>query len=321
MPISGPSSYPATINEFVAHWQQANTALSPNPIVLASGATVDTLESRGEDLSDKRDEVEAVLNGREIARGDVELKKAAIQERVVQFNEKIRAFFPDSQWLNALPEAPRTSSAEGVFLGPLADANNLWTRINADPGTAAPVTLLGGYDQATFAADVAALKSAYGTLDASGTDLNITRGQRNALQDEIYEILKNYRQALPTFFAKDDPLVTTLPRLSPLPGHTPDPVTLSGEWDPSTEMANLTWTESTDTSLARYEIRMSPGPTYSTDDDSVIGTIEPGSPLAFSTNSGLTVAGVTAGFRVYVVLTTGNEKGSNDLILVRPSVG
>lgn len=318
MPISGSSSYPATINEFVAHWSQADAALSPNSIVLANGASVDTLESLGEDLSDKRDEVEAALNGREIARGDVELKKSAIQVRVVQFNDKVRAFFPDTQWLNALPEAPRTSSAEGVFLSPVADASNLWTRINADPNTAAPITLLGAYDQATFAVDIAALKSAYGTLDTAGTNLAITRGQRNKLQDEIYEILKSYRLALPTFFAKDDPLVTTLPRLSPLPGHTPDPVTLSGQWDPGAEMANLSWTESTDSSLARYEIRMSPGPNYLTEDESVIGTVEPGSPLTFSTNSGLTAAGLTAGFRVYVVLTTGNEKGSNDLIIARP---
>ncbi len=126
------------------------------------------------------------------------------------------------------------------------------------------MTLLGGYDQSTFAADITALRSAYAAMDSAGTGLTLARGQRNELQDEIYAILKSYRLALPTFFAKDSPLVTTLPRLTPLPGHTPDPVTLSGDRDAATEMANLTWTESDDADLDRCEIRMSPGPTYST---------------------------------------------------------
>lgn len=318
MPISGPASYPAVIQQFTAHWEQANTALGVDNVVLADGSTVDTLESKGEDLVEKRAEMQAAINEREIARGDVDIKKAAALERLVQFNDKIRAFFPDSKWLNALPAAPALASAQGVFMDPMDDASNLWSRINADPGTATPVTLLGGYDQATFATDLTALQAAYSVLNRADQDLKVARSERNELQDEIYAMLKSYRLALPTFFAKDSPIVESLPRLTPLPGHTPDAVTLTGEWDAAANAASLSWTESTEATLAQYEVRMSPGSNYSTEDESVIANITPGNPLSFATTSGLESPGLTAGFKVYVILTTGNEKGSDAVIITRP---
>lgn len=318
MPISGPSSYPATVDEFVAHWTQANAALGATDVVLAGGTTLANFTGWGEDLLAKREEVQVALNGREIGRGQVDVLKATLNERLVQFNDKVRAFFPASKWLNALPAVPPVSVAQSRFVDPLSDANDLWTRINADPGTTDPITLLGGYAQATFGADINVLVEAYGTLNKADTDLAVVRGERNELQNQLYEAMKSYRQALPTFFAKDSALVESLPRLTPLPGHTPAPVTVSGSWDPATQMASLTWTESTDADLLRYEVRMSPGPTYSTEDDSAIGTVAAGGPREFTTDAGLTSPGLTAGFRVYVVLTTGNEKGSNDLIVTRP---
>lgn len=318
MPITGPSSYPATVDEFVAHWTQANAELGLDDVVLPNGTTLASFTSLGQSLLGKRDQVQSALNGREIARGDVNVKKTALNERLVQFNEKIRAFFPGSKWLEALPAVPAFSVAQSRFIDPLADAKDLWARITADPGTTTPITLLGGYGEETFESDLEDLQDAYSVLNQADTGLTVTRAERNELQSQLYEIMKSYRLVLPTFFAKDSPLVTTLPRLTPLPGHTPDPVTVSGAWDPGTVMANLTWTASNDADLARYEIRMSPGPTYSTEDDSVVGTVEAAGPLEFSTNAGLTAPGLTASFRVYVILTTGNEKGSNDLPVTRP---
>lgn len=318
MTITGPSSYPATVDEFVAHWTQANAELGATDVVLAGGTTLANFSGIGEDLLAKRDEVQSALNAREIGRGNVNVMKTALNDRLVQFNEKIRAFFPDSKWLNALPSVPTFSAAQSRFVDPLADANDLWSRINADPDTGDPVTLLGGYTQTTFGSDIEVLKEAYGVLNKADTDLTVTRGERNQLQDQLYEMMKSYRLALPTFFAKDNPLVETLPRLTPLPGHTPDPVTVSGAWDPATELANLSWTASDDPDLERYEVRMSPGATYSTEDDSVIGSVEAGGPLEFSTNAGLTSPGLNASFRVYVMLTTGNERGSTTLPITRP---
>jgi len=41
MPLAGPSSYVPTINEFLAHWLQVNTALGAGgPLVLSDGTTL-----------------------------------------------------------------------------------------------------------------------------------------------------------------------------------------------------------------------------------------------------------------------------------------
>ena len=49
-----------------------------------------------------------------------------------------------------------------------------------------------------------------------------------------------------------------------------------------------------------------------------VATLPPGT-LAFSTDAGLTVGGSTMGFKLYVKLTTGNEKGSNAVTITNPN--
>ncbi len=44
---------------------------------------------------------------------------------------------------------------------------------------------------------------------------------------------------------------------------------------------------------------------------SVIGTLSPTGPHEFATNVGLTGPGNLASFKVYIITSTGNEKGSN----------
>jgi hypothetical protein len=44
----------------------------------------------------------------------------------------------------------------------------------------------------------------------------------------------------------------------------------------------------------------------------------PTDPLEFLTLSGLAASGDVATFKVYVILTTGNEKGSNTVTITRP---
>lgn len=322
MPITGPSSYVSTIEEFEQHWLSADTALGPgNEIVLPNGTNRAGLIALKNALIAKRSDLQARLNDKEVARGDMELKKAALLDRLVQFNDKIRAFFPGSKWVPALPNVPGPAEAQSKITDPLEDAANLWLQINADPLTAAPVTLLGGYTQAAFAADIAALKAAYATLNAAETKLKVTREERNDIQDEIYAVLKSYRQVLPTFFAKTHALVESLPRLTPLPGATPAAVTAEAVWDATLEQARITWTASSDPDLFQYEVRFSPGPVYSTDDETVIGNIPPGGPLELLTAAGLDSPGSVAGYRVYVMLTTGNENGSNTVVVTRPLAG
>jgi len=322
MPITGPSSYVPTTEQFEQHWQLADASLGAgNEIVFPDGTDSAALTVKKDALIAKRAEVQAKLNNKEIGRGDVEIKKAALLVRLVQFNDRVRAFFANTKWIGALPNAPQITEAQSKFTNPLDDVNNLWTQINADPATATPIVLVGGYTQAMCNTDLVAMKTSYATLNAAETFLKVTREERNDIQDQIYAILKTYRQVLPSFFAKGDALLESLPALSPLPGSTPNAVVASGSWNAATSQARITWSASTDPNLADYQVRFSPGPTYSTDDESVVATVQPGGTLEVFTNDGLATPGTTASFRVYVRVTTGNEKGSNTVVVTNPVGG
>jgi hypothetical protein len=111
-------------------------------------------------------------------------------------------------------------------------------------------------------------------------------------------------------FLETDPLYLSLPRLTPLPGHTPDPVVLSGVWNGTTLKADLSWTASADPDLESYVVRRSGATPYNTNTELVVATLPPET-LTHSTDAGLQAEGASMGFKVYVKLTTGNERGSN----------
>lgn len=318
MPISGPSSYVPTIDEFLANWQNADTELGlGNEVTLQGGVVRADLETKKDELVAKQTEVQDRLNDKEGARGDVEIQKAALLARLVQFNEKIRAFFDGTKFVRMLPDAPNQTDGQSAVLAALDDANSVWQKVNADPGTATPVTLLGGFDQATFGTDIATLRTAFTTLTTAENNLKFAREQRNDLQDEIYDILVKYRKALPTFFDKNHAIVQSLPRLTPLPGSTPDNVTLSGQWNDMTGQAEMSWTASSDPNLDHYDIRKTDGPVYDSDLETKIGETQPGT-LTFETFDGVSAPGDTATYKVFVVLSTGNESGSNAVTITHP---
>jgi hypothetical protein len=124
---------------------------------------------------------------------------------------------------------------------------------------------------------------------------------------------------VPTYFAKTHALVESLPKLTPESGSTPDAVTVNGSYIVASLMAKLLWTLSTHANLLHYEIRFCAGPNYSTENETVIGTVLPGAALEFLTDAGLANPGNIASFKVYVITTTGNEKGSNTVVITRPA--
>jgi len=250
MPITGPSSYVSTTEEFLEHWDTANTTLGAgNEAVLPGGVTQGGLLTKKNGLVAKRADVQARLNDKELARADVELRKAALLQRLSQFNDKVRAFFPGTKWVAALPNVPTPTEAQSKITDPLDDAANVWLQMNADPGITPDVTLLGGYTQATCGIDLAALKNSYATLNAAETTLKIAREERNDIQDEIYVILKSYRAVLPTMFAAGHALVESLPRLTPLPGSTPTAVTATAVWDAAAGQVRIGFSQSSDPNL------------------------------------------------------------------------
>lgn len=132
-------------------------------------------------------------------------------------------------------------------------------------------------------------------------------------------LLNGYRPAVEGSFAPDSPFVSSIPRMSPQPGHTPDAVVLSATYDTVENEAVLTFTASDEATLAEYEIRAVAGPDYDAEDETVIANIPAGAPREFRTAYSLSNPGMAASFRVYVLLETGNEAGSDTVTVTRPA--
>ena len=320
--ISGPSSYPATIREFAAHWAQVNTFLGQSPLTLQGGATVAILNTLGDDLDTTRDAVTDAAIERTLARESLTDLVTRLQARAVEFSARVRADFAGTYWVRSLPELFSPGDAENRVRETLRAISALWSKINgiqmAPAGVTLPLDLLGGYSWAVLQNDRDALRAAYAALTTAEVELKTSRERRNDLQDQAYEILKAYRMRVPTAVPAGNALVDSLPRLTPEGGHTPEAVTATGSWDAQQQKAKITWPASTEAALDYYEVRGVPGDDYTLDDESVLANIDGGSPLEFYTDFALGQQGAKAGFKVYVVLNTGNEKGSNTVYVTRP---
>jgi hypothetical protein len=85
------------------------------------------------------------------------------------------------------------------------------------------------------------------------------------------------------------------------------------EWDTAELQGKLVWDESEEAELKECQVRYSPG----TDEDTILAHISPTEPREYLTLEGLTNPGNTALFKIYVILDTGNEKGSNTVSITR----
>ena len=322
MPITGPSSFVPTINQFVPHWISVNTALGPaGPLVAEGGGTVGILTGQRDDLLAFAASITDRDNDVQLASGNITLQKEALVGRLGEFNRKVRGFLSTTAFVNALPDVPGTNSGEAVILKALDDMKSLWTKINAAtiPGFTGPLLLLGGYAVATFSTELATLKTAYETGGNAEQAATLERERRNDVQDLAYAVMLAYRKAVLGTFAPTDALVASLPKLTPDPGSTPDAVIATIHWIEIMGKAHITFTASTAADVAQYELRFCAGPHYSTDTETVIGNIGSSAVREFFTDAGLAAVGDTATFKVYVITTSGNEKGSNTVTLTRPA--
>jgi prefoldin subunit 5 len=315
MAITGTASYLPTTDEFLAHWEMANQA-PEGPIELRGGLTWSALNSLRNTLANQRTQLTQKLNAREFARGDITAQAAALVQRLEQFNARVRVLFEaGSKYVNALPKVPNPESAADKVTTPLDDAANIWMRIDEGGQT---ILLGGGYTLQAFNEAIAELKESYRAFTKARTEEKIARGARNETQAQIYPLLKQYREVIPTYFAADSSFVETLPRLRPKPGSTPNPVNASAVWDPGENKARIAWEASDNTSLKEYQVRYTPGPRYDEDDASVVATTQPSEPREVRSDAGLTQPGAESSFKVFVITDTGNEAGSDALTVERP---
>ena len=164
---------------------------------------------------------------------------------------------------------------------------------------------------------MSSLKASYTTATSAGRTEKVQLEQRNAAFDVIKPRLVEYRKGVLASFAPGSALVLSLPKLYAPSGATPDPVNATGQWDAPTLKAKLQWSASDDPALAHYSIRFCAGTTYRAENEQVAGMAQPGT-LHFETDAGLVAAGLKAVFKVYVVLDSGNERGSNGVKIERP---
>lgn len=319
MPFSGPSSYLPTLDEFIAHWTAVNADLSPGNITLPGTYNLAALEADREALSDAVTDVVEAINDLEGHRTDRDNSKAAIRERMRQLGGAIRGLLAGSTYVGRVPDLIPFDASQGRWLVAMRDLRHIWTDINATPpaGFTGPLTLTGGYVVATFTTDTNALETTFSSLTESEQIVeNLLRAR-----DEIYQAVRaqlvRYREAVSGMFPAGHALLESLPRIEPLPGHTPDPVVLSGEWDEGKLEASLSWTASTDPDLASYSVRRSGATPYDGSTETVVASVLPGV-LSLDTSAGLGTPGSTMGFKVYVVLSTGNERGSNAVTITHP---
>jgi len=322
MPLNDIGSYVPTMDEFSAHWEDVNTALGGTP---ATDLKLKGNYTRTMFIAD-RNAIETSITGlvglentREIAAQSRDAAKQGLVGRLNQFRALLRALLPGSSYANVAPLVPPFSSAESKFLTPFDDMSNLWLKINADatiPGFTPPL-LIGTYAVALFQTELAAMRTGFTGLTTAENDERIAREQRDALLPLARERMVQYRSMVEGLLGPTHPLTLSLPDVSPPAGSTPDPVVLSGVWNAGLGQAVFNWTASIAATLSHYELRMSPGATYDSATATVVGNIPPGT-TTFSTVAGLAASGDVVSFKLFVILTTANESGSNTVTVTRP---
>jgi hypothetical protein len=325
MPITGNASYIPTMNDFIAHWTQCNEALAPGSLgVRLPDNTTRTLPQFTEMrdiLQTQQNTVQARLTIQQIARGNILLKKVDLLAWFSMFTSLLDGYYQNTDFYSARPYVPALGAGQEAFTRPMWDVINLWEEINAGPapsGVTLPLMLGDGTDRSAFADAISALQVSYAEERKKGQNVTLARAKRTRLEDTAYETIKAYREAVPGKLTEFPELVDTLPRLTPLPGHTPNAVNASAIFQaPNT--TRVIYDGSNDLMLERYELRGTVGDHYDDQDAVVIATHEPGDPKEFVTTFGLNQPGAEIALKVFVVLTTGNEAGSAPMLVERPA--
>jgi hypothetical protein len=321
-PLSGPSSYVPTLNAFKSHWETVDAegipltitdprdpAGAPQPLLIVE-------ELIGE-LTSYADTIAG-----DVARGDVadaalEEAKGGALAASQEFGRKVRAEGKLRHIAPRLPVLPGINDGEGPFMNAMTSVRQRWSLANSLLNPTA-LTLASGETQAQFAARLTALSGKFDQAEDADVDASVARSRRNEVQDFSRAVLGAYRAAVEARFTPGHPLVTSLPRIYPLAGHTPAAVTASGSWDAGISQARLTWTASADADLSHYEIRTSnSGTTYDPETESILGQVDKDATREFLTAAGLATPGATARFRIYVILESDNERGSETVSVTR----
>jgi len=257
------------------------------------------------------------------ARAELQLLRVGLRDRLEQFGLTVRAQMAGTPWVGMLRKLPQAEQALDKLLGDCRYALRLWAQIEVEPGPGGSVgpLFLGpnvDYSRADFLAQMQAVQAAATGVEDADFAAGVARARREPVLKTARELLMSYVRVIKARFLPDTAPLTTLPRLWALPSHTPDPVVLTAGWDSPEKQARLTWTASEDKTLDHYQIRACPGPKYAGEDERVVTRVPKDAPRELLTLDLLPKPGAVASYRVYVVLTTGNERASEAVTVDRP---
>ena len=236
MPISTNGSYIVVIDEVLAHWAAANTALPPTKPLIVRLPKNDTAVTRANlltlrgTLETQQNAVQPLRADCLIARGNLNNRKVVLLGQFNGFVSLFDAYYPETDFYGLRPYAPVLTAGKEAFCEPMGDAMALWEKLNAGAapaGVVLPLVLADGTAQGTFATNLSGLAFAYSAEKPKNFALKFARALRDGTQSRAYEILVGYREAAAGRLSPFPELLETRPRITPLPGHTPERVNAS----------------------------------------------------------------------------------------------
>lgn len=324
MPLSSFESYLVVAQEYVTHWGLVNTALGGTPateLKLAGNYAVTNLTADRTAFQNAMDAVDNANNQVQVVVGNLEIAKTNLRARLTQFRASVQFQLRNSGYFRSLPTLPRKDAAENETIDAYARMAQLWTQINADStvaGFTPPLIILGGYTLANFNTDLTALRTLYATAEANRVKAEVARRNRDVLIPPYRPRYQEYKAAVIAKLGATSALAQSIPAISSKPGTTPNAVQLNGAWDAGTGKAKFTISPSDAANFEKYEYRYTAGTKFDADTAAVLGESNKINSLALETNTGLMAAGSSIAVKCYVVVDTGNEKGSNTVVVTRP---
>src|SRR5688572_21658407 len=127
MAITGPASYIPTINEFLAHWAQCNTALPPaTPLLvpLPNGVMVTRAQflTLRDALQTQQGVVQAKRTAQGLVRATIDLQKVALLESFNKFTAKLDGYYQSTNFFRLRPNAPGIGYGQHAFSDPMGEA-------------------------------------------------------------------------------------------------------------------------------------------------------------------------------------------------------
>ncbi len=334
MALANNSSYIPTCNDFLAHWTLVDAALAPSAFVLPAepGVIPGSFNRSGlvalrTTLLDNLQTVQDKLNDVEIASGRIRLLKEKLYRRLNLFLEVLDGYYASTEYISARPDAPGITAGEERFCAPLRDMRSLWAKLNAAPapaGITLPIVLQAGTTEmpepvtlADFGTMLDLLTQRYMEHGDASQELTVARARRDKTMKFIRAVLISYRSAVIYKIAGNQPLIDTIPRVTPEPGHTPEPVQVSATFVAPNKAVGE-YTESAEAQFKDYQIVAAIGAEATLDDAILLETRTDRTPAPFETTFGLADPGSAISIWVVVRIEDGNERASDKVVVQHP---